>query len=223
VPDELPDELVAPINCSFSQVAFGLHLAQVTMGESVVIQGAGGLGLYATAIAKERGASPIVVIDGIQARLRLAEEFGADEVVDMSRYKDMQARVGRVKELVGPAGADVVVEVVGLPQVIIEGLQMVRFGGRYAVLGQVSAGAPGTISFLPAMMLGKNIVSAACYDPWVLPVVMDFVARNRSKYPFHKLVSHRYPLTEITKAFEDSEWSRPGAEKMPVTRTALVP
>ncbi len=223
VPDELPDELVAPINCSFSQVAFGLHLANVSMGESVVIQGAGGLGLYAIAIAKERGASPIVVIDGIQARLRLAEEFGADEVIDMAQYKDVPSRVARVKQLAGSAGADVVVEVVGMPQVIIEGLQMLRFGGRYAVLGQVSAGAPGVIQFLPAMMLGKNIVSAACYDPWVLPVVLDFVARHKDKYPFHKLVSHKYPLADITRAFEDSEWSRPGAEKLPVTRTALVP
>ena len=223
VPDELPDHLVAPINCSFSQVLYGLHLTGVTVGQSCVIQGAGGLGLYATAIAKERGASPIVVIDGIEARLRLAEEFGADEVIDIRQYKTPVERAGRVRQIVGAEGADVVVEVVGLPAAVPEGLMMLRFGGKYAVLGQVSTGDAGTVPFMPVLMLGKNIVSAACYDPWVLPIALDFVARNRTKYPFDKLVSHKYPLADITKAFQDSEWAKPDAGKMAVTRTALVP
>ncbi|MCH8190829.1 MAG: zinc-binding dehydrogenase [Chloroflexi bacterium] len=223
VPDELPDNLVAPINCSLSQVAFGLHLANVSLGESIVIQGAGGLGLYATALAKERGASPIIVIDGIKSRLRLAEEFGADEIVDMGQYPSAPERVARVLQIVGPAGADVAVEVVGLPQVFIEGLQMVRPGGRYCVMGQVSRGDAGTVPFTPAMLLGKNIVSAGGYDPWVLPVAMDFMARNLDRYPFHKLVSHQYPLTDITQAFQDSEWAKEGSENLAVTRTALVP
>jgi threonine dehydrogenase-like Zn-dependent dehydrogenase len=223
VPDNLPDSMVAPINCSFSQVFFGLHLADVRVGESLVIQGAGGLGLYAAAIAKERGANPIIVIDGIQGRLRMAHDFGADYTVDLTQYKMPAERVARVKEIVGPAGADVVVEVVGVPSAIVEGLQMTRMGGRYAVLGQVSAGEPGTIQFMPSMLLGKNIVSAACYDGWVLPKALDFLSRAKDKYPFDKMVSHTYPLADITKAFQDSEWSRPGAQNLPVTRTAIMP
>lgn len=91
------------------------------------------------------------------------------------------------------------------------------------MMGQVSRGDAGTVPFTPAMLLGKNIVSAGGYDPWVLPVAMDFMARNLDRYPFHKLVSHQYPLTDITQAFQDSEWAKEGSESLAVTRTALVP
>src|ERR687885_2902059 len=56
VPDPLPDELVAGVNCAMAQVTAGLDLAELAVGEHVVIQGAGGLGLYAIAVARERGA-----------------------------------------------------------------------------------------------------------------------------------------------------------------------
>jgi hypothetical protein len=44
------------------------------------------------------------------------------------------------------------------------------------------------------------------YDPWVIPRALDFLVRNRNRFPFEKLVSHKYPLTEIDRAFADSEW-----------------
>ena len=56
VPDALSDALVSPINCALSEVIYGLNQIGITLGDTVVIQGAGGLGLYATAVAKEMGA-----------------------------------------------------------------------------------------------------------------------------------------------------------------------
>src|SRR2546425_4810526 len=53
VPDTLPDEMVAPVNCALSQVIFGLHKAGLAFGGSVVIQGAGGLGIQAAAVARD--------------------------------------------------------------------------------------------------------------------------------------------------------------------------
>lgn len=222
VPDELPDSWVAPANCSFAQVYFGLHAAGLRTGESCVIQGAGGLGLYAAAVAREMGASPVIVIDGIETRLVLAKEFGADEVISLARQDTMDSRVARVRELVGPAGADVVVEVVGLPSAFIEGVRMTRTGGRYLVLGQIFGGEKGTIPFKPAMLFGKNVVSAGAYDLWALPGVLDFMVRYKDRYPFQKMVSHRYPLRDITRAFQDSEWLRPESTQLPVTRTAIL-
>ena len=51
-----------------------------------MIQGAGGLGVYACAVAREMGAGQIIVIDGVDERLELASEFGADEFVDLREY-----------------------------------------------------------------------------------------------------------------------------------------
>src|SRR3954471_13423448 len=82
VPDNVPDSVASFANCALSQVAFGAHVAQVTGGETVVIQGAGGLGLSAIAVCKRRGAR-VIVIDGVEYRLEAARAFGADEIVDL--------------------------------------------------------------------------------------------------------------------------------------------
>src|SRR5207237_6047411 len=85
VPDELSDTMVAGVNCALSQVVGGMQLAGVRLGDSVVIQGAGGLGVYATAVAREMGAGRVSVIDSIRSRLELAGGFGASVVRDMER------------------------------------------------------------------------------------------------------------------------------------------
>src|SRR3712207_4311484 len=75
VPDELSDELVVGVNCAMAQVTCAWDVAGQAVGEQVVIQGAGGLGLYAIAVARERGAGKIVVVDGVDERLELARAF----------------------------------------------------------------------------------------------------------------------------------------------------
>ena len=114
VPDELSDEAVAGVNCAVSQVIEGWRLANLQMGDSVVVQGAGGLGISAAASAKDRGASQVIVIDGQAGRLELARQCGADHTIDLNEYDTAEARVERVKELTDGRGADVVMEVVGL-------------------------------------------------------------------------------------------------------------
>src|SRR4029453_13123570 len=113
VPDELPEETVAGINRALSQVVGGMELAGLKLGEYVVIQGAGGLGVYATAVAKEMGAGKVIVIDGITERFDLAAAFGADELIDFRELPNEEDRVKRVQELTDGWGADVVAELVG--------------------------------------------------------------------------------------------------------------
>jgi len=69
VPDTLSDEAVAGVNCALSQVFYGLHVAGVRQGDRIVIQGAGGLGIQAAAVAKDMGAETVIVIDQIPGRL----------------------------------------------------------------------------------------------------------------------------------------------------------
>ena len=95
-------------------------------GDTVVIQGAGGLGIYATAIAADTGASKVIVIDGQSARLNLAKRCGATDTIDMREFGSPQERVARVHELTDGVGADIVVEVVGVAAATLEGLDMVR-------------------------------------------------------------------------------------------------
>jgi len=101
VPDELSDELVAPVNCALSQVIYGLNRIGIWLGDTVVIQGAGGLGINAIAVARDMGAGIIIAVDGIPERLELARAFGADATINMRELPTRADRVARVKELTG--------------------------------------------------------------------------------------------------------------------------
>src|SRR5437870_8439672 len=130
VPDGLSDQLVAPVNCALSQVVYGLHLIGLWLGDTVVIQGAGGLGIYACAVAKDMGAGRVIVIDAIPERLELARRFGADEVIDFKQIPEKADRVRRVRELTGGVGADVVGGGAGMAGGGPEGRGMRRVRGR---------------------------------------------------------------------------------------------
>jgi D-arabinose 1-dehydrogenase-like Zn-dependent alcohol dehydrogenase len=223
VPDELSDEMVAPVNCALSQVVYGLHQAGLRFGDTLVVQGAGGLGTNACAVAKEMGADQVIVIDGMPGRLELAKKFGADHTIDINELPDMAARVAKVMELTGGRGADVVGEFVGFASVVPEGLAMVRPGGTYLEVGNISMGK--TVEFDPATLVwqSKRIVGVLMYDPWVIPEALDFLVRTRGKYPHEEVVSHdKYPLADINKAFEEAEWQTDGASTGTKVRRAVI-
>jgi L-iditol 2-dehydrogenase len=221
VPDTLSDELVSPVNCALSQVIFGLRQAGLRFGGSVAIQGAGGLGLQAAAVAKDMGAQTVVVIDRIAGRLELAKAFGADTTINASEVTDRKERINLVRKATDGVGADVACDFVGFPEVIPEGIEMLRAGGTYLEIGTISRGAKVELDASQLVWGSKKIVGVVQYDPWVIPQALDFLVRNRGRFPFERLVSHKYPLDEINQAFTESEWH--GRATTTITRAALVP
>lgn len=223
VPEGLPDPLVAPVNCALSQVLYGLEQAGLGLGDAVAIQGAGGLGLLAAAVARELGASQVVVVDRVAARLALARAFGADRTLDLGEVPDRKARAKLVREWTGGRGADVVCDFVGLPQVIPEGLDMLRYGGTYLEIGCISRGR--TVELDPSSLVwgSKRIVGVVMYDPGVIPRALEFLERRRGAYPFDRLVSRTFPLEAINEAFREAEWYQREAPATAATRIALAP
>jgi len=221
VPDVLPDEMVAPVNCALSQVIFGLHQAGLRFGDTIVIQGAGGLGVQAAAVARDMGASTVIVVDRIAGRLELATAFGADHTIDVKAVPERKDRVALVRKWTGGAGAHVACDFVGFPEVIPEGVEMLRQGGTYLEIGTISRGVK--VELEPAALVwgAKRIVGVIMYDPWVIPRALDFLVRNRTRWPFDRLLSHRYPLDRIDEAFAASEWH--ARDTTAITRAALVP
>jgi threonine dehydrogenase-like Zn-dependent dehydrogenase len=221
VPDTLPDEIVASVNCALSQVLFGLHKAGLRFGQSVVIQGAGGLGVQAAAVARAMGASPVIVVDQLPGRLALARAFGADHTINLKEVPDRKERVALVRTLTGGAGADVACDFVGLPAVIPEGLDMLRAGGTYLEIGTISRGLK--VELEPAQLVwgSKHILGVVMYDPWAIPQALDFLVRYRDRFPFDRLISHKFPLAAIDEAFRASEWVN--RESTSITRAALTP
>jgi Zn-dependent alcohol dehydrogenase len=104
-----------------------------------------------------------------------------------------------------------------------EGVEMLRFGGRYLEIGCISRGR--TVEFDPSSLVwgSKTIIGVVMYDPWVIPRALEFLGRCRGRYPFDRLVSHTYPLDRIDEAFRDAEWYNREAVPSRITRAALAP
>ena len=219
VPDSIPAEVLAPVNCAMGTVTQGLISAGAHQGQSVVIQGAGGLGLSATAVAKDMGADRVIVLDRLENRLQLAEEFGADHTINVEEYNTPEARIDRVRELTRGRGADIVMELVGRADLLAEGIEMLDNGGTFVEIGDIVPGR--TVVIDPSTLLkGKRIIGSLMYPAHLLPSILDFLERNLDRRPFHKIVSHKFKLADINDAFPKAEWH---ARQTEVTRAVLVP
>jgi threonine dehydrogenase-like Zn-dependent dehydrogenase len=204
-PAILPDEAIAPVNCALCQVMHGIEHAEMRFGDVVAIQGAGGLGIYAAAVAAEKGASKVISIDRQKPRLDLARRCGATHVIDMNEFPTPEARVQRVKELTDGRGADVVVEVVGIAAATAEGLDMVRVNGTYVDIGNI---VPQAVTLPATKVISQQIKWRGLmhYNPWIIPSALELLVKTKEKYPLSSVVSHSFPLQDINKAFALAEW-----------------
>ena len=183
VPDELPDETVAPVNCALSTVTYGMHQIRVPLEGVALIQGAGGLGLSAAAVAREMGAARVIVIDKLPERLKLAQAFGADQTIDASElsYAGSAARAGDA--VTGGKGVDVAVEVVGRPEVIAEGLEMLGPSGVYLTMGLVTGGLISHLDMEKVVHKGLTIVGSGNYKPGSCPRCSTCSMRTQGQVP----------------------------------------
>ncbi|MDQ0338138.1 threonine dehydrogenase-like Zn-dependent dehydrogenase [Caldalkalibacillus uzonensis] len=214
VPDNVPDIVAASANCALSQVYYGLSKAQLTYGETVVIQGAGGLGLNAAAVAKEHGAT-VIIIDSVETRLKHAKDFGADYTINLNEYNTVEKRAEYIRSLTHGKGADVGLEVSGVPDAFSEGIHLIRPGGRYVSIGNVS---PGQITaFDPGLLTRKSIMilPVVRYEPWYLHKALNFLSKTIDKYPFEKMIDAEFEFGNIQDALDKSASRQ-------VTRASIV-
>lgn len=198
-PEGLADELLSPVNCVFAQALMGLHTVGVDLGDTVVVQGVGGLGLYCCMFAKERGVDQVIAIDRFNDRLALAREFGADYTLNVDETESSE-RLEAVKDWTNGTGADVLVEVAGTPLVVPEGIQMMRPHGRYLLMGNITPGLTAEVDTGLVIRGMQTLQAAISYDQWVIPRVLRFLERVKDRYPFEKIISHRFPFEQINEA-----------------------
>jgi len=221
IPDEISDDVATPSNCALSQVLYGLRRAGLRAGHALVVQGAGGLGINAVAVARDMGADTVIVIDRLPERLTLARAFGADHTLSTAELTTAEQRVEAVKELTGGFGADVVADFVGYPDVIPEGLRMLRGGGCYLEVGSI---APGNVFSYDATALVRGnarLVATSNYSPWALEQALAFLRRNRRRFPFERVVSHVFPLERISEGFRQADWMQRQGDPVRISRAAV--
>ena len=135
-PDVLTDAEAAGANCGLAQMLFTLERVGVRRGQTVVVQGCGGLGLFACAIAHRSGAR-VVAVERDPGRIAAARRFGASAVVDMARDATAADRALRDAEVTDGDGADLGGEVTGRPEAFAEAVEFARTGGAIASVGNL--------------------------------------------------------------------------------------
>jgi L-iditol 2-dehydrogenase len=203
VPERLADEAVVYVDCAACTVAYGLQKIQLPMGARVVIQGAGGLGLCASAIARDMGAAQVTIIDRLPHRLKLAKSFGADQTIDSNELPTAEARIDRIKQLTGGRGVDLVVEVCSDPAAVPEGVEMLTPGGTYLTMGLVTGDLLSPLDMEKFVHRGLRLVGSGNYVAGTMLRVLDFMDRTRDRYAFDKLISHKFGLEDIGRAFAE--------------------
>jgi L-iditol 2-dehydrogenase len=122
-----------------------IERSRITLGDTVVVQGAGAVGMSTAALAKKSGAGQVIVIGAPADRLALALDMGADVVIDFD-HTTAEQRLSRVLELTGGLGGDVVVEAAGSARAFEEGVRMARNGGAYVIAGHYTNVGDSTIN-----------------------------------------------------------------------------
>jgi len=211
VPDELPSE-VAVLTEIFA-VSVGLDRAKqmsafpsesFRFDDTVVVLGAGPLGMCFLMKARMLGAGTIVAIDFSDYRLDFAKRLGADEIINAGRTPEL-ARQQFVKDLTHGRGADVVVECAGVPRAVREALEMLRVGGllveagNFSDLGEISVSPHRHLCAKNVRILGVGGEEPAAYGP-----SMRQLARYMKHYPVADFVTHRFGLRSVDAAMQKS-------------------
>jgi len=174
------------------------------LGKSVVVQGLGPIGIVTGAAARAMGASPVIGIDRIPMRMDMAKRFGFDEILSLEDLPDLEDRVAAVRSMTRGLGADVVVEVVGLPKAFAESLRLVRRGGRIVEFGHFTDN--GTMALNPQQIVNLDVDIRRSYG---LPnshsgTSLPFLSRYADVYPFEDLVTHTFPVAQTEEAIHAS-------------------
>src|SRR6516165_7148979 len=187
-------------------------------GDTVVIQGSGPIGILAVAAAQEMGAGRVICVGAPEEpRLQLAREFGAEATVDIGDLKTPQARIARVREIVGHFGADLVLDCSGHPSAGPEGIEMLRDGGTYVEMGQFTDAGAIETSWHRICTKDLNLLGSWGFTANDLPLGVDMLYRAGKKYPWLDTQTI-YPFSEegIASAVAD-------AMAMKTVKSTIVP
>ena len=199
LPDDMPlwlATLVEPLTTCIRAWKRAQDIGQFTVGDTVVIQGSGPIGILAIVAAREMGAGRVIIIGTPEEpRLRLCRQFGAEATIDIAQHPTPDERIEVVRETVGGSGADVVMDCTGDPSAGPEGVEMLRDGGSYVEMGQFAdAGAIAT-NWHRFCAKDITILGSWAYAADDVAIGIRLLDRVRGRYPFARMQT-RFPFSE---------------------------
>jgi alcohol dehydrogenase len=171
----------------------GVLNGRVEPGDTVVVVGAGPIGLATIMTARLHTPGHIVAVDLDDSRLAKALDFGADVVLNSGA----EDPVGRVKELTEGLGADVAIEAVGIPETFELCAELIRPGGRVANVGV--HGHPATLH-LEKLWIRDVLITTGLVDTFTTPKLLKLIASGRLDPT--AFATHRFSLEETMEAYD---------------------
>ncbi len=199
-----PDAFIGA-GCGLPTAVHAIELAKIQLGDRVLIQGSGPVGLSACALALLSGAGWVGVLGAPALRLEAAKKIGADWTMDVFESTS-EERVRAVRDATGGRGADIVIEATGSPKAVVEGCELTRDAGRYVIVGQYTNN--GTVELNPHLHINqKHLEIRGCWGSDFSHVhrAMQILSRFESRMRWSDMISKRYALNDVESALRDVE------------------
>lgn len=212
VPDHLTDEEVLMCPDIMSTGFSGAESGHIRIGDTVAIFAQGPIGLCATAGAKLSGASLIIGVDSVDRRLKMAQEVGADVVLN---YKERDP-VSAIMDLTRGRGVDVAIEALGTESTFHSCLKVLKPGGTLSSLGVYSKDLNVPLGPFDAGLGDHKIVTTLCPGGKErMRRLMNVVSSRR--VDLRAMVTHRFKLDDIVNAYELFASQKDGVLKVAIT------
>lgn len=197
VPPEVSSALAAAASCALRTVMHAFERSgPVGPHETVLVQGSGAVGLFATAVAVARGAGAVLVVGGPSDRLDVARAWGADATLSLEEGTTEADRRGWVLDRTGGRGADVVLQC-ATAAALGEAVTLARPGGRVVSIG--GGGSVGVPS--DALIRGLELVSIRSGEARHYEAALRFLAKRSPVVDLERVLSPPRPLGDVTEGF----------------------
>jgi Zn-dependent alcohol dehydrogenase len=200
IPEDVPLPVAAVAGCAvMTGVGAVVNTAHVAPGSSVLVIGAGGVGLCVVMGAVLSGAARIVVADTNPLKLELATSFGATDVIDASRDDVVKT----TRELTG-GGVDYAFEVIGLADTVTQAVRALGAGGTAVAIGIAPAGAMAQIG-LSELVGQEKALRGSIYGSTrpAADFPRLFELYRRGRLPLDRLLTREWPLDQINEAYDE--------------------
>jgi D-arabinose 1-dehydrogenase-like Zn-dependent alcohol dehydrogenase len=204
LPEGVTPEHAISLGCAGPTVVHGvLEITRVGVGQTVVVQGSGPVGIAAAMYAHLSGAAKVIIVGGPASRLELARELGVGDVHVDVFTTSQEERIRRVvDETPQGRGADVVLECAGVPEAVAEGFELARRNAKVLVLGQYTD--RGVTPINPHVITRKQLTvqgSWAFAEAHSLRYLQS-LPQLAARFDLDRLLAP-YPLTEANRALAD--------------------
>jgi Zn-dependent alcohol dehydrogenase len=201
IPDDVDLRIGALIGCGvLTGVGAALNTADIKQGDTVAVVGCGGVGLNVIQGAKIAGAGRIIAIDMVPAKLEMAKQFGATEVVNASETDAVSAVMAATEQ----RGADVAFEVIGLKATIDQTINMVRRGGEAILVGVPRMDVMVEVSAFFGLVLADKKIKGCWYGSSNVqkdvPKLVELYKSGQLK--LDELISREIKVDEVNEAFD---------------------